>query len=374
MDSYHDIDAIIARVLSKEATLREKEILAEWLSLDKSNADQFEQISDYWQKEDPCKRRHNFEAALVKTKTFIAKDTRKKRYRKKTLISSGAVAIFSLMIVCGLWLADNKVDLSSKYITENILDLDKSYIILPNGRAIEIKEREIPREFYTRNKAVTTLHDEINYFKLIVARKCVNSIVLPDDSHVTVSSSSWLTFPDNFPTNERRVKLSGEAVFDVVEDKSRPFTIELQKSEVVVLGTSLNIKSYEGDVSVITLMSGSVEILSPGISGQFLLSPGEQAIISKDGITKSDVDVSLVKGWMEGYFYFDRTPLAEIVHDLTQWYGVPISLGNGVSHSVKISGTIERSENIEMVFNTIQKSHPLLFDRNEEGYVVRMRD
>jgi transmembrane sensor len=66
----------------------------------------------------------------------------------------------------------------------------------------------------------------------------------------------WLGTDDN-----RRVELlSGEALFDVVHDENRPFSVVLDGSEIRVLGTRFNVyRKTTGDV-VVTVLEGTVEV------------------------------------------------------------------------------------------------------------------
>jgi transmembrane sensor len=60
---------------------------------------------------------------------------------------------------------------------------------------------------------------------------------------------------------DRRVELiSGEALFDVVHDEARPFSVMLDGSEIRVLGTRFNVyRKDSGDV-VVTVLEGTVEV------------------------------------------------------------------------------------------------------------------
>jgi transmembrane sensor len=61
--------------------------------------------------------------------------------------------------------------------------------------------------------------------------------------------------------NDRRVELiAGEALFDVVHDETRPFSVLMDGSEIRVLGTRFNVyRKNSGDV-VVTVLEGTVEV------------------------------------------------------------------------------------------------------------------
>lgn len=65
-------------------------------------------------------------------------------------------------------------------------------------------------------------------------------ISLNDGSEVDLNSGSRLIYPSIFSGKERRVKLVGEARFDVSHNEKQPFIVETFAYDVRVLGTDFN--------------------------------------------------------------------------------------------------------------------------------------
>ena len=61
---------------------------------------------------------------------------------------------------------------------------------------------------------------------------------IPDGTIITLHKESTLAYSRNFNEKERRIRLSGEAFFDVTRDVQRPFIVEAGGAGVKVLGTS----------------------------------------------------------------------------------------------------------------------------------------
>lgn len=58
---------------------------------------------------------------------------------------------------------------------------------------------------------------------------------------------------------ERRIRLEGEAYFEVTHNPRRPFVVEFEGGEIQVLGTSFNVKAYrDDDIVAVTLDEGRV--------------------------------------------------------------------------------------------------------------------
>ena len=120
----------------------------------------------------------------------------------------------------------------------------------------------------------------------IITRKNPSSIrskiKLPDGTKVWLNAASEISYPEKFST-VRKVKLKGEAYFEVVEDKESPFVVQTHLSRVKVLGTSFNIKAYGDDKeNFISLLTGKVTISKALEIEEFLLNPGEQLIINRE--------------------------------------------------------------------------------------------
>src|SRR5690606_22825052 len=59
-------------------------------------------------------------------------------------------------------------------------------------------------------------------------------LTLPDGTRVWMNTASSLTYPAAFAGNERKVKLSGEAYFEVATDLAKPFKVMVNDTEITV--------------------------------------------------------------------------------------------------------------------------------------------
>ncbi|MCD8172057.1 MAG: FecR domain-containing protein [Alistipes sp.] len=365
METIDNIDRIIANYLSGEISSGEMKVLESWLESDPANEKLLTELKAYWH----CGLETPYNPDYHPFLTVLHGKNRRRTFGKivkKLTVPAAAVVAVGLFIVAGFLFTDNGTLTPTAGEPLNVFNLDSSYLVLFDGTKYVLDRPDVPREFYSDKATYANLHRKNEANKLIVARRNVNSITLPDGSHVTVNSSSWLTFPQEFDTEERRVKLSGEAYFDVVEEEFRPFIIELQKSEIMVLGTRFNIKSYDDDVSQVTLLSGSVRIHSSDSAEGITLIPGERATISDTLISRTTVDTEATTGWIDGKFYFDNTPLGEIAADLSRWYGIEVGVDADCT-DIRISGTLDRSEPVGNIFDIIETLHPVIFEPAAEG-------
>ena len=88
-------------------------------------------------------------------------------------------------------------------------------------------------------------HSEMNNYREITTSYGTRTkIDLPDGSHVWLNSGSTIRFPDKFAKDQRVVKIEGEALFDIITDKNRPFYVDLGELSVKATGTTFNVAAY----------------------------------------------------------------------------------------------------------------------------------
>ena len=153
-------------------------------------------------------------------------------------------------------------------------------------------------------------------------------LVLADGTEVWINAESRLHYPARFTGDTRTVRLEGEAYFKVARDEQHPFVVETAHLKTRVLGTEFNLQSYAGEASSVTLVTGRVAVQTDHSAEQISLMPGQELTLEADGTspTLQNVDTYARTQWKEGYFYFDRASLEEILHGLGRWYNVDIEL------------------------------------------------
>ncbi|MCE7073003.1 FecR domain-containing protein [Dyadobacter sp. CY327] len=173
-------------------------------------------------------------------------------------------------------------------------------------------------------------------------------VLLPDGSKVWLNASSSIRFPSTFPSSERKVEITGEAYFEVAKDKTRPFRVKFNKSEVQVLGTSFNIMAYpEEGPSKTTLVEGSVFIKN--VNQNTKLKPGQQAAVLSTGKIKTRyIALDEAVAWKNGMFYFKDASVEEVMRQLSRWYDVEV-LYAGKIPVRQFTGRVSRHVNLSEV-------------------------
>jgi ferric-dicitrate binding protein FerR (iron transport regulator) len=151
--------------------------------------------------------------------------------------------------------------------------------------------------------------------------KFVKRLVLPDGTQVSLRQGAQIELLSDFDTDSlRRIKLSGEAFFEVARNPEQPFVIASSGDfDVHVLGTAFNLNCSEGRSSLV-LNHGKVRVSR---AGQYsVVSPGEKVAYDKQQkqFDVSKVDTTIASNWKSDLLSFKEVPLSQIVADLNNLY------------------------------------------------------
>ncbi len=166
------------------------------------------------------------------------------------------------------------------------------------------------------------------------------NVTLSDGTKVVLNSGSTIRFAERFEGDSREVELIGEAFFDVVENKDKPFLIKTADLTTEVLGTSFNVNAYPDKEEIaVTLASGKVKIASA--DSTVVIHPNEQAVFNnlKKTINTSEVQINPYIDWKNGIIHIKDATLAETTEILERWYGVDFVFENEKLENCHITAT-----------------------------------
>ncbi|SDG50342.1 protein of unknown function [Pedobacter terrae] len=184
---------------------------------------------------------------------------------------------------------------------------------------------------------------------------------LPDGSMVYLNAASSLTYATSLIENGRRVvTLHGEGYFEIHKDKKHPFIVKTEKQEVEVLGTHFNINSYSDEAAVsTTLLQGSVKVRT-GKKEQ-MLKPGEQSVNDGKTIKVNQIDVDSSIDWKNGDFNLDGVEFKIAMRKIARWYNVEVIYEDAISDNVRSGGWVSRKNSLSAVLKSIEASGQVHF-------------
>jgi transmembrane sensor len=210
---------------------------------------------------------------------------------------------------------------------------------------------------------------EVLYNTIVTPRGGQYQIELPDGSQVWLNAASSLRFPTAFIGKDRRVEITGEAYFEVAKNKSMPFIVSVEGSEIQVLGTHFNVMAYKEESNVkTTLLEGSIKFVHGNNSS--LIKPGQQTQLANSGQIKvlDDIDMDAVIAWKNGNFDFDGVDIETVMRQLSRWYNVEVEYNKKTD--VLFYAEIPRNTKLSEVLHALEYISKVKFDINGKKIVV----
>lgn len=204
---------------------------------------------------------------------------------------------------------------------------------------------------------------------IVVPKTRIASFAFTEGSLIALNSDSRLSFPISYGASDRRVSLEyGEAFLKVAKDRDHPFAVELPNAEINVLGTEFNV-SASGETSVTTLVNGKIELTKSSRTDRVLMIPGEEAIVTLQGIEVGEVDTSDVGLWQEGKYAFRSQPLTDILGQVSRWYDVHFVVSDPSIARQTFTGVIYKRYTIDFVLKLLEETAGVVMTREGERTV-----
>lgn len=245
---------------------------------------------------------------------------------------------------------------SKEYVTiefengqKTILKVDSLQLEDETGNVLGVQKGN--RIVYVPDKEITSLR----YNTINVPYGKRFELSLSDGTLVYLNAGTSIKFPVGFVTGmDREVFITGEAYFDVAEDKDHPFIVNTGSLAVEVLGTEFNVEAYqENDQQRIVLVEGSVKVDNDR-GENMLMSPNQMVVSTKGAMKKSSVTASDFISWKEGYLTLKEASTEETILLLERYYNIKIdSQGEEEIGQIVGTGKIYLSEDVENVIKTL---------------------
>ncbi len=178
-------------------------------------------------------------------------------------------------------------------------------------------------------------------------------LILADGTKVWLNAQSSITFPVAFTGNNRTVRVTGEAYFEVIHNNLKPFKVSVKDQTIQDIGTNFNVNAYDNEPKIATtLLEGEISISGHGAKA--ILRPGQQAQTGVDGEIKvfDNTDTEEAIAWKNGFFQFNKADLFTVMRQLSRWYNVEVAYEGDIPKRVfsgKIHRNLNASESLQML-------------------------
>jgi transmembrane sensor len=170
------------------------------------------------------------------------------------------------------------------------------------------------------------------------------TVQLQDGSTVHLDGATELRV--RMRDGQRRVQfVTGEALFDVAKDSSRPFLVDTGVQTVRVVGTVFDVRRADQQVAV-AVSEGKVRV-----GDTIELAPGQRASFEPAAAagTISAVPLDRVGSWRQDVLYYDPATVAEIVADLNRRFVPAIQLADARLAASRVHTTLIVQDRAAMI-------------------------
>lgn len=203
----------------------------------------------------------------------------------------------------------------------------------------------------------------------VAAADSVVQHLLADSSLITLNSNSQIEYAANYGKKERRVALTGEAFFQVQHNTEKPFVVETANTFVKVTGTSFNIRGAQSDSLVeVYVKTGSVLFFTANNQG-IALQAGEVGIYNKNRntFTKTVVAETNALAYVNRTFVFYNTTLREVLRQLNRVYKVKVELANPLVGDCLITVSFNDND-LKTILSILAETLNLTIEQTDDRY------
>jgi transmembrane sensor len=189
-------------------------------------------------------------------------------------------------------------------------------------------------------------------------------ITLADGSSVILNTNSLLDV--DFSGKYRDVHLRrGEAYFDVVHDKARPFTVYADNYVVRDIGTAFDVHLSKAGLVEVGVTKGSVEV-TPADRGRLsgpakslgIIAAGHHIVLGErveraEAVSSADLGRKLA--WRQGQLIYTGQPLAEVLADVSRYSNIQIELADPTLENLPVGGAF-RTDQIDAIFAALENN------------------
>lgn len=325
VEGMEHIDDLIGKVLAGEAAAHEKQQVEEWLRASESNRKYFDQVKTIFDKAASNTLQQQFDTdiawANVKRK-LNEKEGRGFKINHFPYWSTLKIAA-SLLILISVGIG------AYQYLTPEI----ETVAVVSDA---------------------TTIQD-----------------TLPDGSTAFLNKRSELSYEYNPRKKTRKIKLKGEAYFDVKHEEEKPFIIETEEVLIKDLGTTFNVKAYPESNNVeVIVESGEVQIYTLSDSG-ITLKAGEKGFYDKTLKSFSKIEKIDTNGlaYKTKVFSFNNTDLQSVVEMLNAIYDSRITLANKSLNSCHVTVNFN-NDNLDLVVEILAETLNLKVTRSKDEIIL----
>jgi len=202
-----------------------------------------------------------------------------------------------------------------------------------------------------------------------LADEGVSTVDLPDGSRVFLNEGAEITYSKSFK-NQRSVKLSGEAFFEVMKDPRNPFSVHSGGMVVTVLGTSFNVKQlHHSSDAEVYVKTGKVKVSLDQSDHVLYLEPEQFGVVTNNTLSSQELEDPNYISWKTKEFKFVNSALTDVLTELEESYHVKIHAEDVDISDLRITTTYS-GLSINAILETIGTAFNMNLSQRDNDYIL----
>ena len=169
-----------------------------------------------------------------------------------------------------------------------------------------------------------------------------------------------------------KVKVDGEAYFEVSKNKEKPFIVKTTKGDVEVLGTKFYISAYATtDVFETSLIEGKVKVHTA--YEDMTLYPKDKAVLENGLLTRKQIDDMDTYRWRDGLYCFKNLSFDDVLKQFEIYYDIRFVKENPQIANPKLNGKFRLIDGVDYALRVLQREVGFSFRRDDEANVIYLK-
>jgi len=272
-----NLDNIIARLLSSDATKEELQQIENWTLESQENAEALKEMKEIWDKTENMSNYKDFQTdkAWMKVNAKIVNEELQVPVKKASIVRRMLPLAASLVLLIACIFAFKFMTSAERTTLEQFSSIDT------------IKE-----------------------------------LTLQDKSSLTLDKNSSLTILSDFE-EERLMRVDGRSYFEVATDKKRPFIVKTHHGDIRVTGTKFTVDTKPNKTEIF-LHEGSIQY---NFNSRLIdLEASEAISIEKGELVKYRHVDQNIESWKSGKLVFADQRLENVFKSLSRHFNVQIDV------------------------------------------------
>lgn len=178
----------------------------------------------------------------------------------------------------------------------------------------------------------------------------MKELKLADGSIIAMNGASNVSY--ELKADQRKIKLKGQAHFEVAPNKYAPFIIETDKGTITVLGTGFDVIAYPNKELSVSVNHGKVSV--ENTSKKVILTKGMSAKTNGNELTAVAMDSTTVQ-WRGQFLTFNEANVTSVVETLENKYNVSLKIEDN-SNQKKFTGKFKQSASLKEILEVLKAS------------------